>query len=266
MRSCGAGKRDTAQVDVKSPALSLLPVGFDGQPKASLDALRSVVLRGCLCARRSKPMNNDRPVAAVLAQLQRQRTWTSSRMLKGGMLARRHARDGHPLADRLDRERIACSTVPLFCAAALHAGSLQQLVRTRARSISANDLRRESAFRRHTVDRCILVDHLAAMRSVIAQQRIEHGTAPAVALLRRRQPDGVRVDRRDDEAAARGRPGRRTVVVSERQPLADGQRPSLDPPRSRGRPPGPVRRYATAIPGRIDEAGDLHLPGRREAA
>ena len=176
------------------------------------------------------------------------------------------------LADWLDRERLTV----LHAVPTVFRGLFGTLAPERKLShLRAIDLGGEAVFdsdvelfRRHTVDRCFLVNHLAATEaSVIAQHRIEHRAASRGdgILPVGRSPDGVRVSiRRDDESAAETGEVGEIVVASRHVSPGYWRRPDLDAAAFSVDSAEPSRRrYATGDLGRIDEAGNLHFLGRR---
>jgi acyl-coenzyme A synthetase/AMP-(fatty) acid ligase/acyl carrier protein len=122
-------------------------------------------------------------------------------------------------------------------------------------------------FRRHTVESCIFVNHLAATEAhVIAQHVVRHTDPPAAGILSAgRSPDGLRVlIRRDDGSAADAGEAGEIVVCSPYVSPGYWRRPELDAVAFAADPRDPGSRlYFTGDLGRIDEHGVLHFLGRK---
>jgi amino acid adenylation domain-containing protein len=181
-------------------------------------------------------------------------------------------RDGIPLlADWLDRERItvlhAVPTVfrELFSSLAPD----RKLAHLRAIDLGGEAVFDSDVelFRRHTVERCIFVNHLAATEAhVIAQHVVEHrGPRPSAGILPAgRSPQGLRVlIQRDDGSEADTSEAGAIVVSSPHVSPGYWRRPELDAAAFSADPVAPGwRRYFTGDLGRIDGEGNLHFLGR----
>jgi thioesterase domain-containing protein len=184
-------------------------------------------------------------------------------------------RDGIPLlADWLDRERItvfhAVPTVfrELFASLAPD----RKFACLRAIDLGGEALFDSDVelFRRHTVEGCIFVNHLAATEAhVIAQHVIEHGgPRPSAGILPAgRSPEGLRVlIQRDDGSAADTNEVGAIVVSSSHVSPGYWRRPELNATAFSADPVVPGwRRYFTGDLGRIDAEGNLYFLGRRSS-
>jgi amino acid adenylation domain-containing protein len=182
-------------------------------------------------------------------------------------------RDGIPLlADWLDRERItvlhAVPTVfrELFNSLAPD----RKFAHLRAIDLGGEALFDSDVelFRRHTVEGCIFVNHLAATEAhVIAQHVVEHrGPRPPAGILPAgRSPEGLRVlIQRDDGSKADTNEIGAIVVSSPHVSPGYWHRPELNATAFSADPVAPGwRLYFTGDLGRIDGEGNLHFLGRR---
>ena len=179
-----------------------------------------------------------------------------------------------PLADWLDRERItvfhAVPTVfrELFASLAPD----RKFAHLRAIDLGGEALFDSDVelFRRHTVDGCIFVNHLAATEAhVIAQHVIEHrDPRPSTGILPAgRSPEGLRVlIQRDDGTAADTNEVGAIVVSSPHVSPGYWRRPELNATAFSADPlVTGWRRYFTGDLGRIDAEGNLHFLGRRDS-
>ena len=197
-----------------------------------------------------------------------------SGLLNGATLCAYDVRRGGiaSLAEWLDRERITV----LHAVPTVFRGLFSALAPERKlEHLRAIDLGGETVFdsdvelfRRHTLQSCILVNHLAATEAnVIAQHVVEHESPlPAEGILPvGRSPRGLTVQlvREDGSAPETGEVG--GIVVSSahvspgywRRPELNAAAFSTDPIE-----PG-ERRYFTGDLGRIDHEGNLHFLGRK---
>jgi amino acid adenylation domain-containing protein len=181
-------------------------------------------------------------------------------------------RDGIPLlADWLDRERITVlHAVPtVFRDLFISLAPDRKFAHLRAIDLGGEALFDSDVelFRRHTVEGCIFVNHLAATEAhVIAQHVIEHrGPRPSTGILPAgRSPEGLRVliQRADGSEADTNEVG--AIVVSSPH-VSPGywRRPELDATAFSADPVAPGwRRYFTGDLGRIDAEDNLHFLGR----
>lgn len=182
-------------------------------------------------------------------------------------------RDGiPPLADWLDRERITVlHAVPTVFRELM--GSLAP--ERKLGHLRAIDLGGEAVFdsdvelfRRHTLEHCILVNHLAATEAnVIAQHVVGHrGEHASGGILPvGRSPERLRVlIRRDDGSEAATDEVGEIVVSSPHVSPGYWRRPELDAAAFSADPAiAGWRRYVTSDLGRIDGEGNLHFVGRR---
>ncbi len=184
-------------------------------------------------------------------------------------------RDGvPPLADWLDRERItvfhAVPTVFREVFASLAPG--RKFAHLRAIDLGGEALFDSDVelFRRHTVDGCIFVNHLAATEAhVIAQHVVKHcDPRPSTGILPAgRSPQGLRVlIQRDDGSAADTNEVGAIVVSSPHVSPGYWRRAELNATAFSVDPVAPGwRRYFTGDLGRIDAEGNLHFLGRRDS-
>jgi len=182
-------------------------------------------------------------------------------------------RDGIPqLANWLDRERITVlHAVPsVFREMARRLAPDRLLPHLRAihlggESVYASDV---EMFRRHTLERCILVNQFASTEAgVIAQNIIAHKTPVTTRAVVPvgRCIEGTRVEIRRDNGtiAGTGEVGEMIVCSSHlspgywRRPELDVAAFSADPLRT------DWRQYKSGDLGYFDEAGDLHFLGRK---
>jgi amino acid adenylation domain-containing protein len=183
-------------------------------------------------------------------------------------------RDGIPLlADWLERERITVfHAVPTVFRELFNSLAPDR----RFAHLRAIDLGGEALFdsdvelfRRHTVEGCIFVNHLAATEAhVIAQHVVEHrGPRPSARVLPAgRSPEGLRVlIQRDDGSEADTNEAGAIVVSSPHVSLGYWRRAELNATAFSADPVAPGwRRYFTGDVGRIDGEGNLHFLGRRD--
>jgi amino acid adenylation domain-containing protein len=266
--------RESGPVSTDSPAYLFYTSGSTGQPKGVIQTHRNLLFFADAYARALEIKASDRVSLLYSLSFSAANMDIFGGMLKGATLcAYDMRRDGVPeLADWLDRERITV----LHAVPTVFRGLFGALAPERTLAhLRAIDLGGEAVFdsdvelfRRHTLDGCILVNHLAATEaSVIAQHRIERrgATAAEGILPVGRSPDGLHVviRREDGSAAGAGEVGEIVVVSPHvspgywRRPDLDAVAFSLDDAK-----PG-WRRYATGDLGRIDDAGSLHFLGRR---
>jgi nonribosomal peptide synthetase DhbF len=123
-------------------------------------------------------------------------------------------------------------------------------------------------FRRHTLEHCVLINHLAATESsVIAQHVVDHrGVLPSGGILPVGQPPhGVRVRiRRDDGTEADSEDIGEIIVSSPHVSPGYWQRPELNAAAFAADPQVPGSRlYFTGDVGRVDREGNLHFLGRK---
>ena len=182
-------------------------------------------------------------------------------------------RDGiAPLAEWLDRERITV----LHAVPTVFRGLFSALAPERKlEHLRAIDLGGETVFdsdvelfRRHTLESCILVNHLAATEAhVIAQHVIEHASPRGAGgiLPVGRSPQGlsVRVVREDGSEAQADEVGA-LVVSSAHVSPGYWRRPELNTAAFSTEPGEPgATRYLTGDLGRVDHEGNLHFLGRK---
>src|SRR5208283_3597056 len=176
------------------------------------------------------------------------------------------------LADWLDRERITVlHSVPTVFRELMNSlGPERKLVHLRAidlggESVFDSDV---ALFRRHTLEHCVLINHLAATESsVVTQHVVDHrevrlsgGILPVG-----QPPDGARVlIRRDDGSEAEREEIGEIVVSSPHVSPGYWRRPELN---AVAFAPDPLipgwRFYVTDDLGRIDREGNLHFLGRK---
>jgi len=181
--------------------------------------------------------------------------------------------DGIPLlADWLDHEQITVlHAVPtVFRELFSSLGSDRKFTHLRAIDLGGEALFDSDVelFRRHTIEGCIFVNHLAATEAhVIAQHVIEHrGPRPSAGILPAgRPPHGLRVlIQRDDGSEANTDETGAIVVSSPHVSPGYWHRPELNATAFCADPAAPGwRRYFTGDLGRIDGEGNLHFLGRR---
>ncbi len=182
-------------------------------------------------------------------------------------------RNGIPqLADWLDRERITVlHAVPtVFREMAMRLAPERLLPHLRAihlggESVFAGDV---ELFRRHTLDRCVLVNQLASTEAgVIAQNIIDHRAplATSVVVPVGRSIEGVRVEiRRDDGSIASIDEIGEMVVCGQHLSPGYWRRPELDAGVFLADPLQPGgRQYKSGDLGHVDGAGNLHFLGRK---
>jgi amino acid adenylation domain-containing protein len=265
---------EAASASADAPLYLFYTSGSTGQPKGVIQTHRNLLFFADAYARALEIGPADRVSLLYSLAFSAANMDIFGGLLKGATLCAYDVRrNGVPeLADWLDRERITV----LHAVPTVFRGLFGSLAPERKLThLRAIDLGGEAVFdsdvelfRQHTVDRCILVNHLAATEaSVIAQHRIERqGTPPAEGILPvGRCPDGLRVTvRRDDgSAAAAGEIGE-IVVSSPHVSPGYWRRPDLDAAAFSVDAEAPEwRRYATGDLGRFDDAGDLHFLGRR---
>jgi amino acid adenylation domain-containing protein len=182
-------------------------------------------------------------------------------------------RDGIPhLADWLDRERITVlHSVPTVFRELMNSlAPERKLVHLRAidlggESVFDSDV---ALFRRHTLENCVLINHLAATEaSVIAQHVVDHRSVrPADGIVPvGHTPDGLRVliQRADGSEADSDEIGE-IVVSSPHVSPGYWRRPELNASAFAADPQVPGwRRYLTGDLGHVDQGGNLHFLGRK---
>lgn len=181
-------------------------------------------------------------------------------------------RDGiSQLADWLDRERITVfhSVPTVFRELMNNLPAKRKLVHLRAidlggESVFDSDV---ALFRRHTLEHCVLINHLAATESsVIAQHVVDHRSVlPSGILSVGQPPEGVRVRiRRDDGTAADSEEVGEIIVSSPHVSPGYWLRPELNAAAFAADPHVPGSRlYFTGDLGRVDREGNLHFLGRK---
>jgi amino acid adenylation domain-containing protein len=182
-------------------------------------------------------------------------------------------RDGIPLlADWLERERITVlHAVPtVFRELFNNLAPERKFAHLRAIDLGGEALFDSDVelFRRHTVDSCIFINHLAATEAhVIAQHVVDHrGELPAAGILPAgRSPEGLRVlIQREDGSEADTNEVGAIVVSSPHVSPGYWRRPELNVTAFSADPVAPGwRRYFTGDLGRIDGEGKLHFLGRK---
>ncbi len=228
-RDAGGAEVEIDNASADSPAYLFYTSGSTGQPKGVIQTHRNLLFFADAYARMLEIGHTDRLSLLYSLNFSAANMDIFGGMLKGATLCAYDMRsDGlSNLADWLDRERITV----LHAVPTVFRGLFGALAPERKLShLRAIDLGGEAVFdsdvelfRRHTGDRCFLVNHLAATEaSVIAQHRIAHDAATRAdgILPVGRSPDGVRVSiRRDDESAAEpGEVGEIVVVSRAREP------------------------------------------------
>ncbi len=182
-------------------------------------------------------------------------------------------RDGiAQLADWLERERITVlhSVPTLFRELMNNLAPDRKLVNLRAIDLGGESVFDSDVelFRRHTLEGCVLVNHLAATEaSVIAQHVVYHHSArPFGGIVPvGKTPHGLRVlIQREDGSEADSDEIGEIVVSSPHVSPGYWHRPALNAAAFAEEPHAPGwRRYRTGDVGHVDHEGDLHFLGRK---
>ncbi|HEX5863120.1 MAG TPA: AMP-binding protein, partial [Casimicrobiaceae bacterium] len=262
------------RVTADTPAYMFYTSGSTGQPKGVVQTHRNLLFFADAYAKTLRIDAADRLTFLFSLSFGAANMDIFGGLLSGATLygydVRRHGIP--PLADWLDRERItvfhAVPTVfrELFNSLAPD----RKFAHLRAIDLGGEALFDSDVelFRRHTVEGCIFVNHLAATEAhVIAQHIVEHRSPRVSAgiLPAGRSPEGLRVlIQRDDGSEADTDEVGAIVVSSPHVSPGYWRRPELDATAFSADPVAPGwRRYFTGDLGRIDGEGNLYFLGRR---
>jgi amino acid adenylation domain-containing protein len=260
-------------VSADAPAYMFYTSGSTGQPKGVIQTHRNALFFADAYAKTLRISAEDRLTFLFSLSFGAASMDIFGGLLRGAALyAYDMRRDGIPaLAEWLDRNRITLfHAVPtVFRELFNHLAPERQFAHLRAIDLGGEALFGSDVelFRRHTVDPCIFVNHLAATEAhVIAQYVVEHRASRALdgVLPAGRSPEGLRVlIQRDDGTAADANEVGATVISSAHVSPGYWRRPELNARAFSADPVMPgCRRYFTGDLGRIDGDGNLHFLGR----
>ena len=269
-----AGAGPVADVAAETLANVYYTSGSTGAPKGVCQTHRNVLYFADAYANTLRIGEVDRLSLLYTLSFSASMMDIFSGLLNGATLCAYDVRRGGiaSLAEWLDRERISV----LHCVPTVFRGLFSALApERRLEHLRAIDLGGETVFdsdvelfRRHTLQSCILVNHLAATEAnVIAQHVVEHrgGRAAEGILPVGRAPQGLRVKTVREDGSETDTDEVGSIVVSSAH-VSPGywQRPELGAAAfsTDVAEPG-QRRYFTGDLGRIDPEGNLHFLGRK---